>query len=273
MVSPATRRRRRRRWIPALVVLSMLGLAAIVVTRSRQGPAAPSGPPCQATASGQTYGLELDQASNATTIAAVAKREGLPDHAVTVALATAIQESRLRNLSYGDRDSLGLFQQRPSQGWGTAEQVMSPSFAAAAFYRKLTAVSGWQTMSVTEAAQQVQHSAAPSAYAQWEPQARVLAQTLTGEVPAGFSCRVNVAKGATPDPGLADAMRAELGPSASVASPTPSEGWTTASWLVAHADEHQLAAVTFAGQRWTASSGSWKPLTTDAPSDPGVRIG
>jgi hypothetical protein len=68
-------------------------------------------------------------------------------------------------------------------------------------------------------------------------------------------------------------MRTELGPSASAASPTPAEGWTAAAWLVGHADEHQLTAVTFAGQRWTAATGSWKPLPAGSPSDPSVQIG
>ena len=86
-----------------------------------------------------TYTLDIDQAANSTTIAAVGKRLGLPDHAVTVALAAALQESRLHNLPYGDRDSLGLFQQRPSQGWGTATEILTPSYAAAAFFRALTA--------------------------------------------------------------------------------------------------------------------------------------
>ena len=72
----------------------------------------------------------------------------------------ALQESGLHNLSYGDRDSLGLFQQRPSQGWGTPAQIMSPRHAAAAFYRRLSRIAGWQAMPVTEAAQTVQHSAA-----------------------------------------------------------------------------------------------------------------
>ena len=82
------------------------------------------------------------------------------------ALAAAFQESGLHNLSHGDRDSLGLFQQRPSQGWGTPSQIMDPGYAAGAFYHRLAQVTGWQTTSVTDAAQQVQRSAAPDAYAQ-----------------------------------------------------------------------------------------------------------
>ena len=132
-----------------------------------------------------TYTLDIDQAANAATIAAVGKRLGLPDHAVTVALAAALQESQLRNLSYGDRDSLGLFQQRPSQGWGTKTEIQTPSYAAAAFFRALTRVHGWETMAITDAAQKVQISGLPTAYAQWESEARTLAVALTGETAAG----------------------------------------------------------------------------------------
>lgn len=117
--------------------------------------------------------MTVEQADNAATIAGVGSALGMPDHAVTVALATALQESGLRNLSGGDRDSAGLFQQRPSQGWGTYAQVIDLVHAAEAFYQRLRSVADWRTLSVTEAAQVVQHSAGPGAYAQWESQARV----------------------------------------------------------------------------------------------------
>ncbi|NYI03446.1 cell wall-associated NlpC family hydrolase [Allostreptomyces psammosilenae] len=83
-------------------------------------------------------------------------------------MATALQESSLRNLSYGDRDSLGLFQQRPSQGWGTAEQIQDPVYASTKFYEGLLAVDGWESMTLTQAAQAVQRSDFPDAYAKWE---------------------------------------------------------------------------------------------------------
>jgi len=109
----------------------------------------------------------------------VGKRLGLADHAVSVALATALQESKLRNLNYGDRDSLGLFQQRPSQGWGPPAKILVPRLAAAAFSTRLRSVPGWQTLPVADAAQAVQHSASAAAYAPWETEARLLARTLT----------------------------------------------------------------------------------------------
>ena len=91
-------------------------------------------------------------------------RRGLPARAASIALATAYQESKLRNLDHGDRDSLGLFQQRPSQGWGTAEQLQDPYYAVNAFYDALVKVDGYQAMRITEAAQKVQRSGFPEAY-------------------------------------------------------------------------------------------------------------
>ncbi len=135
--------------------------------------------------------LSLGQASNAATIVAVAVRRDLPARAATIALATAMQESKLHNLSYGDRDSLGLFQQRPSQGWGTKAQVMTPVYAANAFYDALVKIPGYQTMNINNVAQDVQHSGHPDGYAQHESAARALSSALTGQSAAAFNCVVS----------------------------------------------------------------------------------
>ena len=148
-----------------------------------------SSQPCLVRISSTTYRLASDQAANATTVAAVGKRLGLADHAVTIALAAALQESGLHNVGHGDRDSLGLFQQRPSQGWGTPAAILTPRLAAARFYERLAMVAGWRTLSVSAAAQRVQRSAAPNAYADWELEARDLAQAMTGESAAGLACQ------------------------------------------------------------------------------------
>ncbi|WP_318209511.1 MULTISPECIES: C40 family peptidase [unclassified Streptomyces] len=130
-------------------------------------------------------GLELpaEQIPHAKTIVATGIAMKVPDRGQVVALATAIQESRLRNLRYGDRDSLGLFQQRPSQGWGTPEEILDPVHAATKFYEGLLKVAGWQQMTLTQAAQAVQRSGFPDAYAQWEPLARALRQAIAGTLP------------------------------------------------------------------------------------------
>ena len=166
------------------LVLALVAVLAIVALREVLRP----GPGCT-TALGEGAGtVTVEQADNAATIAGVGLAMDMPDHAVTVALATAMQESGLRNLPDGDRDSAGLFQQRPSQGWGTLAQVTDPVYAATAFYAKLRTEPDWPTLSVTEAAQLVQRSATPEAYARWEPMARSLARALTGEDPAAMTC-------------------------------------------------------------------------------------
>ncbi|MEV7888474.1 C40 family peptidase [Streptomyces sp. NPDC002817] len=131
-------------------------------------------------------GLSLpeEQIPNARTIVATGISLNVPKKGQIIALATAMQESRLRNLSSGDRDSLGLFQQRPSQGWGTATQIHDPVYASTQFYKHLLAVDGWQQLTVTQAAQKVQLSAYPDAYADWEDLARALQQAIAATFPA-----------------------------------------------------------------------------------------
>src|SRR3954449_8506992 len=131
---------------------------------------------CTLPASGVT--LTGEELANARTIAQVAWDRGLPERAVVIALATAMQESHLRNLDHGDRDSLGLFQQRPSQGWGTPEQVQDPVYAAGKFYDHLVTVPEWDTGRLTDIAQGVQRSAFPEAYQKHEAMAVELAAAL-----------------------------------------------------------------------------------------------
>ena len=126
--------------------------------------------------------LTEEMAANARIIIQVGRELGVPERGLVIALATAMQESSLRNINYGDRDSLGLFQQRPSTGWGTPDQILNASHAARLFYggpsnpnkgntRGLLDIPGWQSMSLTQAAQAVQISAFPNAYAKWETSA------------------------------------------------------------------------------------------------------
>jgi hypothetical protein len=136
----------------------------------------PAADACVLPASG--VDLTTEQIGNARTIAGVGGERGLPERAVVIALATAMQESSLRNLDHGDRDSLGLFQQRPSQGWGSPEQVQDPLYSAGIFYDRLLEVPGWDTLPLTESAQLVQRSAYPLAYGRWEAMAVELATAL-----------------------------------------------------------------------------------------------
>lgn len=253
------------------MLLALATIGAVLVTIWARGSGShPIVASCRAVAGSASYQIDPEQAANATTIAAVGKRMGLPDHAVTVALAAAFQESALHNLSHGDRDSLGLFQQRPSQGWGTPSQIMVPSYAAEAFFRRLATVQGWQTASVTDAAQQVQHSAAPDAYAQWEAESRVMAQATTGEVPAGLSCHFSPSAKAGVDPSFTQALTVDAGPVTLGTAFPAARGWTIAGWLIGHAQQYHITSVAFQGQRWTATTGSWKP---DPSADSTIQIG
>ena len=158
-----------------MVAAFLAGLAWVV--RGEEPAVVAAGPVC--TVAGTGVELTAEQASNVEAIAAVARDRGLPDRAVVIALATAQQESGLRNLDYGDRDSLGLFQQRPSQGWGTPEQVQDPVYAAGKFYDGLVQVPGWETGRLTEVAQQVQLSGFPEAYQKHQAMAEDLTAALT----------------------------------------------------------------------------------------------
>lgn len=126
--------------------------------------------------------LTEEQRQNAALIISVAKGMGLPPRAWLIGLATAMQESALRNINYGDRDSLGLFQQRPSQGWGSPAQVADPIYASTTFFERLVRVPGWEQLPVTVAAQTVQRSAFPEAYARWEGLAAQLVRSLSDVV-------------------------------------------------------------------------------------------
>ncbi len=144
--------------------------------------------PGHCTVAGLSMTLTAEQVANAATIAQVGRDRGLPERAVVIALATAQQESRLRNLDYGDRDSLGLFQQRPSSGWGTEAQVQDPVYAANKFYDHLVGIPGWETGRLTEVAQAVQRSAFPEAYEQWADMAEKLAAAQISELPDQILC-------------------------------------------------------------------------------------
>ena len=129
-------------------------------------------------------GLDQEQLANGTLIVEVGIDLGVPPRGWVIAVATAAQESSLRNLPHlgadNDHDSLGLFQQRPSHGWGTPEQIMDPRYATTAFYEALLQVEDWQVLPLTVVAQAVQRSAHPDAYAKHEPMAVALVETVAG---------------------------------------------------------------------------------------------
>ncbi|PVZ12078.1 hypothetical protein [Actinomycetospora cinnamomea] len=246
----------------ALVITLIVVLAGEPTARGRCTITAPPDSPGLPA----TWSLTPEQADSAATIVGVGRRLGVPDRAVTVAVATAIQESGLVNLRYGDRDSLGLFQQRPSQGWGTPEEILDPVTSTTMFYEGLLQVPGWATMDITVAAQAVQRSGFPEAYADHEPEARLIAVSLLGQAPASWTCTDLPATPAT-DPSendVATLAARELG-TARLSGEQPTEtGWAIATWLVAHAERLALESVTYDGRTWTVASGAW---TSSGPAD------
>jgi murein DD-endopeptidase MepM/ murein hydrolase activator NlpD len=176
----------------ALTVVCCLGAAVTFFFGGFNDPATPDN--MNAAACGQNASLPpdaklptmdsltSDQVHNAAIIIRVGQQRNIPPRGWVIAIATALQESRLYNLpnlgAHNDHDSIGLFQQRPSMGWGTPEQVADPVYASGKFYQKLVTVKGWQTMPLTLAAQAVQRSAFPNAYAKHEPLATEIVNTL-----------------------------------------------------------------------------------------------
>lgn len=232
-------------------------------------------PTCEAQAAGRSQQFTPEQTANAATIALVSVQRGLPPRAASIALATAIQESKLRNISYGDADSLGLFQQRPSQGWGSAEEVTDPVHASGRFYDALVQVEGWEDGVITQVAQEVQRSAYPEAYADHEWEGRVLASALTGQTPAGLVCQLDAPSGPGAAPSTAD-KAAQLGYAAEVdgdqvtlTASTPAQAWALASWAVAHAEAEQIVSVQVAGRVWDrrADPGIWSAATGSQGAD------
>jgi cell wall-associated NlpC family hydrolase len=169
----------------AAVAVPLALVAGVVMAAEGSGALTPAGPApltncVSATGNAAAATLTASQEANARIIYDVAASMNLPQQAAVIAIATAMQESRLQNLPHGDADSIGLFQQRPSKGWGTPAQLKSPVYAATAFYDALVQVPGWQALPLTVAAQDVQHSAYPGAYAQWQNFAAMVVAKFSG---------------------------------------------------------------------------------------------
>lgn len=267
------RRRRRLRTAGVLTVLTVVvGGGAYLAVSQLNSSEVLVRERCSAVVGTDTYELAPEQAANASTIAGVAVTRGLPPRAASIALATAVQESGLRNLSYGDQagpDSRGLFQQRPSQGWGSEEQVQDPIYAAGAFYDALITVPDYQVLPITEAAQLVQRSAYPDAYADHEPEARAFASALTGQSPASLNCVLRKPE-QSGDAAAASERLAAVFPGMAttttdggiVASASGSTGWAAAQFAVAHAKQLGITAVSHAGLQWNRDDGGWSTAET-----------
>jgi hypothetical protein len=293
-VARPRRRRRRGGCLPALgvavlaVLVVGLGVAGVVALLDRARPERPVAERCVAHLDGTDWSLSPDQAQNAALVSSLAVRRGLPARAVTIGLATALQESRLENIDYGDRDSIGLFQQRPSQGWGTVEQIMDPVYSTTKFYDGLEKVAGYQDMPVTQAAQAVQRSGFPDAYAQHEARSRAWASALTGFSPAALRCTLRPVETPTGTGPVTDRVARDWGDLPAVVTladgpegtastvdldatsiapqDVPRAAWGLAQWAVAVARDTGADAVTVADQRWSREDPTWRP--TGAPALP-----
>jgi hypothetical protein len=244
-------------------------------------------PGCQAGTGNNAIPLDFGQTADAATIAGVAVRQGLPRQALAIAYATALQEAKLENPSNGDLDSVGIFQQRPSEGWGSATQLQDPAYAATAFFNALVKVPNYTAIPVYRAAQDVQRSADGYAYEQYAPTGAALAASFTA-TPHAVTCWYNPATQASDlgvsakldlkaagsgltdafgQPGDGNAVRA-ISTARTGASGTfkvvAGSGWAVANWLVANAGDYGITHVRYSGYQWTAglTETSWQPDST-----------
>ncbi|WP_370363455.1 hypothetical protein [Catenulispora sp. GP43] len=241
-------------------------------------------------ADGQSSTIANERMANAATIAAVSRAKNLPERATIIALATAEQESKIQNLTGGDRDSLGLFQQRPSQGWGTPDQIMDPVYSTGKFFYALLNVNNWETIDVGKAAQAVQRSADSSgeSYGQWEEMATILATTLDAKSGTSLTCTYEDPKLAAETPGsngltprastVGQALVKQFSANGAAAAPQyshSSDGLTLritsnnlftpqvlAAWAVASSKTLNVDRVQYANEVWTRSSGKWESTSS-----------
>lgn len=270
---------RRRAWLTAVAVVSLavlfIGYLAIVRHKS---PIAQRPTECVADGpTGQGWTLGVDQASIAAIIAAVADRRAMPARALAIAYAAALQESDLANLNYGDRDSLGVFQQRPSEGWGSPQQIENPVYASNRFFEALAAVPRYQKLPIYQAAQDVQHSADGQAYGEWATVGSQLALAFSGQIPHAVWCsyaviqqkptlaaasralsgsfgQLTIAADSDPPAGRGSSGKAVRQRSVRVASQR--QGWAVAAWLVCNARLYGIRDVRYRGYEWLSYTGN-----------------
>lgn len=269
MVSRRVRLRLRRSGV-LLVLLTLVAVGVFVAVTYLQQNQTLVRERCTAVVGPDSYDLAPDQTANAALIAGLSVQRGLPPRAASIALAAAIQESKLRNIGYGDRDSVGLFQQRSSQNWGTREQLLDPVYATNAFYDALMTIEGYEDLAVTEAAQRVQRSAYPDAYADHEDEARAFASALTGASAGALNCTLRRPEAVGNPEAVIEKLGTAFGNNEATADgavvlvqAADTEGWAVAHWAVAHAKELNITSVSFAGLQWSRGQGQWAVAETE----------
>ena len=257
--------------IGVLVLALILGFVGLYRWASSLWAEEPPPPPdalCRARVEGLTAEIDLEQSRNASIISGIATQRGLIPRAVSIALATAFQESGIRNLDYGDRDSLGIFQQRPSMGWGTPEQIMDPYYSSGKFFDEMVKIEDWQVADIGDVAQEVQRSGFPDAYDQHVDRARLLASALSGETPASWSCVVHDPKPSDPQQLLSELTRAygstmlaEQTPATTtepafitITASTEEVAWSTAAFAQSWASMTGVVTVSVGIYEWKASA-------------------
>lgn len=272
-----TRRRPSRtallaRALAGVSVLVLLAVGGVVAWSAYHHVPLPVDDRCTATVKGSTATLDPERAYYAALISGVSVKRGLAPRAGSIALATAFQESGMRNLDYGHADSIGLFQQRPSKGWGSIEEIMDPWYSATAFYKALVKVKGWEDGDINDVAQKVQRSAHPEAYRKHVEKSRTLASSLTGQTPASFSCTVRSPGDADPE-GMASFLKQTFGKTikltTSDAGLTITAKDTDVAWSVAHVaiagtGRYGLASITLG--TWTWTHDPWSPAAWHGPN-------
>jgi hypothetical protein len=244
--------------VVAVVVVAALVVGGFLLLRSRglTSPV-PGQQRCVATAKQRSVALDLDQAHYASIIVGVSVKRGLPARAATIALATVYQETGIRNLDYGDRDSVGLFQQRPSAGWGSPQQLIDPYYATGKFYDALVKIDGWASEDITEVAQKVQKSSYPEAYRDHEADARVLASTMTGQSAAGFTCLEREGNPGKPTE-LVASIEKTFGKVSDqtedkvigIDARSGARAWAYACYALANSERYGVVAITVGGRQW-----------------------
>jgi hypothetical protein len=248
-----------RRGVVAALVVAIAATAAIVGAKAlwRAARSVTKSDGC----SFDTYHLDLGQSQVASTMVSVVIKRGLPERAAVLIIGAGLQESKLRNIpaGQGDRDSVGVLQQRPSQGWGTAAQLSDITYATGRFLDALVKLPNWQTDSMAVAIQDVQISADGQAYAKHEAQATSISNALLGKAAAGVSCSFGkpsaVASANTVAGGLTKDLPVQLPAVAGNEIQVKGASWATAAWFITHADQYGIDAVRYNGKEWTRSKG------------------
>lgn len=262
------------------VVLALVAGGVVLWSAYNQTPL-PIDDRCVATAGGHSTTIDPEQARNAAIIAGMSIKRGLIPRAASIALATAYQESKIRNLDYGHSDSIGLFQQRPSTGWGTIEQIMDPWYSTREFYRAMERIKNWKTRSINDVAQAVQRSAFPDAYRQHETNARSLASSLTGQTPASFTCVVKSPKVGDPE-AMASFLTKTLGTDAvtvnrtddtlTVKAGSATHAWAVAHLAIANTADYGLVSAQVGPYGWTHSPTSLAGWGGTGPTDTATEV-